>query len=210
MIYTDPEIIKPETFRLLQHLQSDEVLDKFFLVGGTALALFLGHRLSIDLDFFSQSEFDVSKTEVLLQRNYGFNTTGKENNTLRGFIDDVKIDIITHDYPLIEPLIKVKGIRLASSIDIAAMKLNAIAGNGTRQKDFYDIFFLLEQFSLDQMLSAYEVKYPQSSPMIPLRGITYFSDIDFEYEPPELVRKVEFQEVEYRLKSAVVNSSKKF
>ena len=210
MMYTDPAIIRPETFRLLQTLQSDPELEQHFLVGGTALALFLGHRLSIDLDLFSQRDFHTSKLEEHLQRTYQFYTTGKERNTLRGFIHEVKVDLITHAYPLVEPLVQIKGLRLASRLDIAAMKLNAIASNDTRQKDFFDIYFLLEHYSLDQMLSAYEVKYSLSSPMVPLRALTYFSDVDFDFEPPELIRKVDFTKVKNRLLEAVQSSAKIF
>jgi len=174
-------------------------LEQFFLVGGTALAMHIGHRLSIDLDLFSRESFDTNELETHLARNYAFNTDYLASNTLKGFIDNIKIDFITHAYDLFKPVIHVQGFRLASVEDIGAMKLNAIAHSGNRQKDFFYLYFILEHMSLAMVLQAYEVKYPQSNPMIPLKGLTYFDDIDFAIERPMLKRKATFQQVKGRL-----------
>lgn len=179
-------------------------------MGGTALALQYGHRYSLDLGLFSKKPFDQNGREIYLQDKYAFNSTLKFKNTLMGFIDGVKVDLITHAYELVEPPIEEAGVRMASPIDIAAMKLNVISQSSKRQKDFYDIYFLLEHFSLSQMLAAYEVKDPRSSPMIAVRAFTYSEDIRFDVEPPILRKKGSFEKVTQRLEKAVYESDKIF
>jgi predicted nucleotidyltransferase component of viral defense system len=210
MIYKDPDVILPETFDLLYKIQQDAFFDPFFLVGGTALALQIDHRLSIDLDFFSIQPFDNQQLEGYLTEQYGFSTDYVAKNTLKGFVQNVKVDFLTHAYPLVRPLIRDEGLSLASLEDIGAMMLNAIAHSGNRQKDFYDLFFLLEYHSLQDLLSAYEIKYTHSNPIIPLKGVTWFEDIDFEIERPMLKRKTTFDRVKKRLLEATKYPEKVF
>ncbi len=210
MIHTDPRIIKPETYQLLIELQSNSRLNDYVLVGGTSLALQLGHRHSIDLDLFTQSNFNNLELEEELLSDYTFVRTSIRKNTLKGFINGVKLDFITHKYSWVEPVLEVNNLRLASCLDIAAMKLNAISGNGQRQKDFYDMYFLLGKYSLSELMLAYETKYPHSNAVIPLRALTYFDDIQFEVEPPELIVPLKFDKVKKRLIKAVENPDKIF
>ncbi len=210
MIFKNPDVILPETFDLLYRIQHDSFLDGFFLVGGTSLALQIDHRLSIDLDFFSLQPFDNQQIETYLIERYGFQTDYVATNTLKGFVQNVKVDFLTHAYPLIRPLVKTEGLSLAALEDIGAMKLNAIAHSGNRQKDFYDLYFLLEHHSLQDLLIAYQTKYSNSNPIIPLKGITWFEDIDFEIEKPMLKRKVSFDAVKKRLLEATHDPEKVF
>ena len=210
MIFKEADIILPETLALLRRIQSDAFLDQFVLVGGTALALQINHRLSIDLDFFTTQPFDNQMYESYLSQKYGLQTDYVAINTIKGFIQDIKVDFITHAYPFIHPLIVEEDLRLASLEDIGAMKLNAIAHSGKRQKDFYDLYFLLENFSLATLLDSYTKKYPNSNPIIPLKGVTWFEDIDFEIEKPLLKRKIGFGEVKKRLLEATKHPEKVF
>lgn len=130
------ETVSEATLELLKKLMKDELLKDFFLVGGTALSLQIGHRISIDLDLFTMASFDDNQMLVDLENEYKFQLDYRSKNTLKGEIDGVKVDLITHNYPLVKPLLNVDGVRMASPDDIAAMKLNAISGNGTRLKDF--------------------------------------------------------------------------
>lgn len=159
MLHKSHDIILPETLHLLGQIQQDKVFDEFFLVGGTALALHIGHRLSVDLDFFSLSPFDNQQLEFHLGQQFGFSTDYVAANTLKGYIRNVKIDFLTHAYPLVNPLLREEGLCLASMEDIGAMKLNAIAHSGNRQKDFFDLYFLLEHCSMHTLLDAYQIKY---------------------------------------------------
>lgn len=189
---------------------ADGDLGHFFLVGGTALALYYSHRLSIDLDLFTRERFDSERLREYVAEAYGFRRTDQFNNGLMGFIGEVKVDFIRHAYELVEPLWIEEEIRMASPLDIAAMKLNAISGNGTRVKDFYDMFVLLEHAPLQDMLQAYEQKYPDSGIPLAVRSLTYFDDIDFEREPALMARPVEFAAVRERLRTAVLEPFRVF
>lgn len=172
------ETIAPTTLELLKTLMNDNALPDFRLVGGTALALQMGHRISVDLDLFTDTPFDVENCQAILQNNYGFIPTYIQHQTLKGNIGNVKIDCIAHQYPWIKPAFEAEGIRLASLEDICAMKLNAIAGNGTRLKDFIDIAWLSSRFSFNEMLGFYYQKY-HANTIIPEKAITFFEDINF-------------------------------
>jgi len=171
------ETIDASTLELLKRLMSDERLDGFVLVGGTALSLQMGHRISVDLDLFVNNDFEAEALREYLERNYHLETDYLAFATVKGEIGGVQVDCIAHSYPWIRPFIEEDGIRLASMEDICAMKLNAIAGNGTRIKDFVDVAYLSSLFSLRQMLSFYEEKY-HANPLMPLKGIVYFDDVN--------------------------------
>jgi hypothetical protein len=170
--------IDDSTLELLTRLMADEAFNDFVLVGGTALALQLGHRISVDIDLFSTEAFDQNKLLDYLRTDYNFELDFISKNTLKGEINGVQLDCIAHQYPWINALYLEENIRMASFEDIAAMKLNAIAGNGTRLKDYIDIAFLSGKISFSQMLKGYETKY-NSNPIIPVKAISYFDDINF-------------------------------
>lgn len=171
------ETIDTATLELLKRLMGDERLQDFVLVGGTSLALQMGHRISIDLDLFTEKEFEADELREYLERNYRLQTDYLAFATVKGEIDGVQVDCIAHAYPWLKPFVLEEGVRLASLEDICAMKLNAIAGNGTRIKDFVDVAYLSSMFSLEQMLKFYEEKY-HANPIMPLKGIVYFADIN--------------------------------
>lgn len=88
-----------------------------------------------------------------------------------------------------------EGITYLSKEDIAAMKLNAIAGSGQRLKDFIDVYFLLEWHSVNEILEFYSIKYPNSNPLIALKAISYFNDIDPEIDPPQMKQPVSLDSI---------------
>ena len=196
MLHT--ETIAPATLELLNKLMQDEYLASFVLVGGTSLALQIGHRVSIDLDLFTTHEFDEAELRGHLEEKYGLVTEFIARETLKGEIGGVQIDCIAHKYEWVETPYNEDGIRLASLKDIAAMKLNAIAGNGTRIKDFIDIAYLSTSFSLSQMLGFYEEKY-HSSTLMPMKALTYFDEINLS-EPIKMVNgSFSWKEISKRL-----------
>ena len=97
-------------------------------------------------------------------------------------MNGIKIDFVCYKYPLIQPIVVNEGIRLLSKQDIAAMKLNAIAGRGSK-KDFIDLYFLFSYYTLSEMLSFYQSKYEEGSVFIVVKSLTYFEDADMEEEP---------------------------
>ena len=149
------ETIDAATLELLKRLMGDERLQGFALVGGTSLALQMGHRISVDLDLFTEKEFEADELREYLEQNYHLQTDYLAFATVKGQVEGVQVDCIAHAYPWLKPFAVEEGIRLASLEDICAMKLNAIAGNGTRIKDFVDVAYLSSRFSLEQMLKFY-------------------------------------------------------
>ena len=140
------ETVYPGTLELLKKLMAHPALENFYLVGGTALSLHLGHRISVDLDLFTNSEFDTQDLVQQLENEISIEKViGEAKNTLNLVIDNVEVDILRHNYPLIEPVSIIDDIRLLSDKDIAAMKLSAIARRGSK-KDFYDVYFLLQKY----------------------------------------------------------------
>ena len=193
--------INNPTLELLTRLMGDDILQDFVLAGGTALALQLGHRISVDIDLFSKVAFNENSLSDYLRTEYHFVLDSISKNTVKGEISGVQLDCIAHQYPWVNPPEHEEVIRLSSYIDIAAMKLNAISGNGTRLKDFIDVAYLSEKASFNQMLQGYEKKY-NSNPIIPVKAITYFDDINFN-EPIKMLAKTGFVWVKIaeRLKS---------
>lgn len=169
-----------ETFQLLEKLMNDKNLSQFNIAGGTALALYMGHRLSIDLDLFSQDSFDSKELENYLISKYSFRSDYKTDNTLKGSIDGVKIDCIKSSSELCKPIREIENIRLYSPEDIIAMKLLAIVDNGTRLKDFVDISFLSVHYTLNQMLDFAEEKFPNKNRVMFEKALAFQSDIIHE------------------------------
>jgi hypothetical protein len=177
----------------------DQQMKDFILVGGTALSLQLGHRISIDIDLFSTDPFNENNLADYLRQKYNFVLDFLSKNTLKGEINGVQVDCIAHQYPWINSFRQDEHIRIAGYDDIAAMKLNAIIGNGTRVKDFIDLAFLSCKIPFNQMLKGYETKY-NSNPVIAVKAITYFEDINFN-EPIKMTGSgFEWKKIEKRLK----------
>ena len=197
MLHT--ETVEGTTLELLRNLEQEEMLSSFSLAGGTALALYLGHRMSVDLDLFTPLPFNAVVLKDFLENKYGFRTDFMEKNTLKGSIEGVKIDCITHGYGLLEKPCLEEGIRRYSMKDIIAMKLSAIADNGSRLKDFIDIAFLSTRFSFYSMLKFYEHKFPNANVIRPFKAITFFEDIDFEENVAMLEGDYKWKHIEKRL-----------
>ncbi|KAA6351134.1 hypothetical protein EZS27_001560 [termite gut metagenome] len=197
MLHT--ETATGETFELLKTLMQDKEFTNFYLVGGTALALYLGHRRSIDLDLFTPFPFDSETVEKYLVEKYNFDSDFRRNNTLKGTINNTKIDCITYAYPFVEDICVSDNIRLYAMKDIAAMKLSAIAGDGSRLKDFIDIACLSVKLSLSDMLEAYQKKFEHCNAISPIKGMTYFDDIIFT-EPIVMMKGIyDWKKIQKRL-----------
>lgn len=176
------QTIEPHTLELLRQLSKDPLFSTLRLVGGTALALQYGHRNSIDLDFFGQCEKETDEIETVLEK-YGNVHKIKGDRNINIFtIDGVKVDIVNYCYPWIdEPVIEDELI-LASPIDIAAMKINAIEGRGTK-KDFIDVYELLQHFSLKEIMNFHSKKYKNSSEFRAIMSLSYFEDAEIQPMP---------------------------
>jgi len=204
------ETVEPGTLELLKYLQSEPLLSSFNLVGGTALALRIGHRKSVDLDLFTRDEFDLDTLKSMLVEKYGFRSSFERGYTLKGFIDGVMIDCIRFDYPHLQNPDILEDIRLESIPDIIAMKLSAIVQNGTRIKDFIDIATLSTMYSFDEMLGFYTAKFPNVNIIMPLKAITYFEEIDFNEPVVMMTGKFNWNTIEKRILEMVREPQKIF
>ena len=166
-------IASPLLMECLRKIMANKAFDNHYLVGGTALALQRGHRISIDIDMFTNALYGEMNTEeikkVLIEMFPYTENLDRLDETLMVYSlyvgnssdDCIKLDICYDDNPVF-PLVQIEGIRMVSEKDIAAMKLNAIAQDRQRKKDFWDIHDLLETYSIENMVSFALKRYPWS------------------------------------------------
>ena len=172
--------INDETYALLKEIFSiPEINNHFALAGGTGLALQIGHRVSIDLDIFSQKQFNTTELEIILSsnKNWQFTPVNKNSRMLFCYINDIKCDFVQEPATLLKSFINEDGVNYFSVEDIGAMKMHTICGRGKR-KDFFDIYALIENYGWEKMLQWFEGKYSSSQYYYLWRSITYFNDAD--------------------------------
>ena len=199
MLHT--ETVDTNTLDLLKQIQANPHFRETRLVGGTALALQIGHRRSIDLDLFGTIRLEpLELTQEL--RTYGTVSIRSASQRIhRMIIRDIQLDIVQYDYPWIAPQIDEQGVRLAGIPDIVAMKLAALTNRGTK-KDFVDLAFLLEHFSLPQMLEFYQHKFEDGEPFPVLKSLVYFADA--EDDPmPHMLTPLDWSEAKARIEDSV-------
>ncbi len=164
-------------------------LKNFALVGGTALSLKYGHRKSEDIDLFSHASFENEEVIKALEKNFKKSFSYRTTNPrfgIFGFIDEIKTDIIRHPHPLIRPVENVEGIRMFSTEDIIAMKVQAILGRG-KKKDFWDIAELLNHYTINDFIQCHKEKYSTQNLLITVpHAITYFLDAEESEDPVSL------------------------
>ena len=156
----------------------------FYLAGGTALALQLGHRMSIDLDFFSQEPFIIQEILKMLSTKGPLEVDSQSEDTINGSLCEVKISFFRLPFALLFPAKEFFGVQIADERDIAAMKILAISGRGSK-KDFIDLYFLLKKYSMKDMLGFFHKKYASYNynTMHILKSLAYFTDADSDAEP---------------------------
>ena len=177
------QTVYPNTLELLKSLASQPELAQTRLVGGTALALQYGHRQSIDLDFFGLLPDDKEELVEMTKRVGNVLVTNRSKMILQTVINQIKVDFVDYSrYKWIDEPVLGDGFVLASDKDIAAMKVNAIIGRGTR-KDFIDLYVLLQHYSLLEIMAFYKQKYPEFSEYRALLSMTYFEDAEMQDVP---------------------------
>lgn len=175
------DAVPEQVAALLERLKSHAALEKFALGGGTSLALRFGHRLSVDLDYFTNQEFQATELMDDL-RLEGATALAISKNSLRLDANGVKIDLLRHAYAQLSPIEKIDGHQLISLPDLAAMKLNAIANRGSK-KDFYDMAELLKHYEMKEMLTFFSNKYPNIDLFAAIRSLGWFEESDQEPDP---------------------------
>lgn len=200
--------INKETKRLLEQIASSSLVKNFYLAGGTALALQLNHRKSIDLDWFSASPFSNRKIISVLSKLGNFKLDQQEEGTIHGILNNVRITFLYYKYPLIFPPINFSGINLADERDIAAMKLDAVSSRGSK-KDFIDIYFLLQKYSLKKLLDFFENKYTEIkyNKIHLLKSLVYFQDA--ENDPmPKMIKRADWKKIKSYLEKITLKQLK--
>jgi hypothetical protein len=199
------EAIEPRTFSLLKRLMILPSLHSFSLVGGTALSLRYGHRTSIDLDLFHHEKFDNSLIENELIHEFASDFTYESRSGKLGifcFLKNIKVDIVYYPHiPVSSPEVE-SGIRMYSSADLAAMKIQAILGRAMK-KDFWDLFELLQHFPLHQLIEWHKKKYPSQMLAISIpSALTYFQEAE-ESETPLSLKNQTWNNVKKGIQAAV-------
>jgi len=178
------ETIAAGTEATLRALRDAQLLERFYLAGGTGLALQFGHRLSLDLDFFAAEHFDE---EGLIQRSQtlsGFALTAKAPYTLHATIQGTKVSFLGYDYPVLFPPSRYLDVAVADPRDIACMKVSAIASRGAK-RDFIDLWVTAQRYGLDEILRLFDRKYAQISynRLHILKSLTFFDDAEKDPMP---------------------------
>ena len=204
-----PETLPTKTAILLAELRSRklEFLNQFYLSGGTALSLQLGHRESEDLDFFSETDFETLIIEQELEKVGKLESRETFKNTLNCVLRGVKLQFLGYPYPLLEPFVGFEELRLSSVIDIACTKLQTIGARGSK-KDFIDLYIIFETYTLQELLDLMKRKYVNTDFSLThiLKSLIYFEDAELE-PMPRLHKDIEWEDVKKKMGEVVKGTS---
>jgi hypothetical protein len=208
------EALTPETRAAFNLSSALALIPRFYLAGGTGLALHLGHRFSIDLDFFSEELDAVGPDERAVLRQAltdpSLTITIDKDATFVANWRGVGLSFFRLDlYPLIKPTFLIEGIRVASLEEIGAMKLAAIIGRGTR-KDYVDLYFILQQVSLEDLFKIAAVKYARvrTFAVSATRALAYFEDAQ-ALPMPRMLKPVPWSQMKRFLEKQALEAGRK-
>ncbi len=154
----------------------------FYLAGGTSLALQIGHRTSLDFDFYTKKEFEPPRLREEFDKRFKkVREIHVAEGTLILDIEGIELSFFKYPYKLVKPCLKLEDVNLASVEDIAAMKILAISQRGKR-RDFIDIYFLIQKFGLKKIMELTKEKYSMFNIYVGLQGLSYFKDADEDLE----------------------------
>lgn len=190
--------VTPQMRQIWDEFFQSEISRGFYLAGGTALALQLGHRYSVDLDFFSPTQADISAIAERLKRAFGkFQITQAQNpwGNLVLTVENVRVGFYAYGYKLVEPLIETGRLRMAGSLDIGLMKFDALLARASR-KDFHDIYAICQRVPLKNLFNLAPQKYPDIRDFETqvTKRLVYFERAD-EESPLQLIEHVEWNTV---------------
>jgi len=191
------QTILPDTLRAIELVAKIPLItNAAYLAGGTALALQLGHRISVDLDFFTSEKFEAKTLDTQLKQYPEFIHEGVGWGTVWGKLGETKFSYFYYDYPLLFDTYDFLGIKLADKRDIAAMKVVAIGDRGTK-RDFVDLWFLAQEYSLDQILEFYDQKYHklESNLYHIIRSLSFFDEAERETSQLDMLKPLNWKEV---------------
>lgn len=190
------ETLSTNAKEALALLGKSHLMDKACLGGGSACALQLGHRISLDLDFFTPEEFDTKELIKSLQRIGEFKVDRQSWGTILGTLEGIRFSIFTYQYRVLYPYKSIFDIHIFDLRDIAAMKIDAIGARGLR-RDFIDLYFMCQQdLSLPKAISFYKRKYGKvSSNIVHIqKSLVYFVDAE-DSHMPRMLKRVSWEKV---------------
>jgi predicted nucleotidyltransferase component of viral defense system len=184
----NPAGIDPATLITLRQLSGTKIADNYYLAGGTACALHLGHRLSYDLDFFSMNPLDPREILNTLMPLGSVHVDQNEPGTFNGRLNETKVSFFIYPYPNIDSESEFESVKVASEKDLVCMKMESISSRGVK-RDFIDLYWLLKDSNLSTAFSWFTQKYSRHnvSPEHVLKSLVYFNDADPDPMPRMLV-----------------------
>ena len=189
------EVLPEGWARAAADLAARSVLSGFYLAGGTGLALYLGHRRSVDLDLFSESDFGSAGVRDRLRNLEGLRKLEIAPGTVHLELHDVKVSFLHYPYPLRFPTRQFEVLDVADSRDIACMKLEAVANRGSR-RDFIDLYQAARIYGLRDIVEWFGSKYEAVSynHVHLFKSLTYFRDAE-EQPMPDMLVPIEWDTV---------------
>ena len=201
------EVLSPAAVEATKHLGAMESLRSFYLAGVTGLALRLGHRRSADLDFFSQQSFDEEALLASLLPLKNLSIIARAKQTLHLHLFDTKVSFLGYNYPVLFPFESFQNLAVADVLDIACMKLSALASRGTR-RDFVDLYVIVQKHGLAPLLEQFERKFARINynKVHILKSLVFFADA--EKEPmPDMLLPVSWEALRSYFQQEVLNIS---
>jgi predicted nucleotidyltransferase component of viral defense system len=191
-------MVTPEMRQLLIHIGQESFSHRFYLAGGTALSIQIGHRRSVDFDFFSETDEidESSRKEIIIGlSSHSVEVIESVQGNLLTLVDGIRIGFFSYGYPLVDDLVNYEKIAFASLIDIGLMKCDALISRGSR-KDFYDLFYITRSFQFDRLFQFGEKKYRhfRDFPLMVLESMTLFDNADRDIQP-ELFENIPWDQV---------------
>lgn len=174
--------------RALEELIPQNLLTNYYLAGGTGASIQIGHRISVDLDFFSEKKVDVDAFINQLQDSkLSISNLEKNFGTVKFELAGAQVSFFEYPYPLISPLIGFEGINIAELMDIALMKIVAIANRGSK-KDFIDLYMICQKYPIENIFDAFKIKYKKMFNSYQfIKALTYFADADLDPDPNMII-----------------------
>ena len=200
-----PEVLTENTKEVLFNMKKMPAIGQFYLAGGTALTLYLGHRVSFDLDFFAQGDFDELLLIQQLPSLGKFELEKKSPQSILGLLSNVKISFLGYRYPLLFPFQTLEDIKIADVRDIVCMKIDAISSRGTK-RDFIDVYFVVKEIMpLEEILRLFVQKYAaiNYNLMHIKKSLVFFDDAESE-SMPKMLKQVEWEEVKKFFKEEII------
>ncbi|MFZ5633365.1 MAG: nucleotidyl transferase AbiEii/AbiGii toxin family protein [Bacillota bacterium] len=190
------QVVSKDRQDLLELLGRQDVLKDFYLAGGTAAAIHMGHRVSEDFDFFCRHDFETFGIIQCLSDLGTFTLAGEARGTVHGILNGVKLSFLFYKYPLLYPTKTFMGCKVADIRDIALMKITAISGQNSK-RDFIDLYFITrDKMNLPGLMRLFDIKYknPGYSQYHLLKSLAYFEDADREPDP-EMLKPVNWDSI---------------